>query len=223
MHQDVVQGAQAQAELGRFPEVAHALSNRHGSSYRRRCLAASALSACRHGSCRVQAAPDLSAGVTGALAVIGSLGIVGGTLFASLWIIEKQSVAAIAKKVERLEARLAESKAELVAAEQKMVKAQEVSCRCVRPAVGSAAVPAVRQAKAATPPTPSPLPAAPHRACMQYAKENDLYRARYADAARDNLKLERALEMKVRGELAQPTPAPHLPPLDTGSPAPVPA
>lgn len=97
---------------------------------------------------------DISAEVSGALAVIGSAGIIGGTAFASLWILEKQAVEALNRKVEMLKSTIADKDELLRKAQGDVEKAQED------------------------------------------ARENDLYRKRYEDSARDNLKLERALEMK---------------------------
>lgn len=75
----------------------------------------------------VGAAPaDLGAGVTGALAVVGSGGIVAATLFSSLWILEKQAVEALEKKVERLNATIKEKDAEVEAASREVAAAKEV-------------------------------------------------------------------------------------------------
>ena len=69
---------------------------------------------------------DLSTEVSGALAVIGSAGIVGGTAFASLWILEKQAVEALNRKIETLKATIADKEELLRKAQGDVEKAQEV-------------------------------------------------------------------------------------------------
>ncbi|KAG2454061.1 hypothetical protein HYH02_001102 [Chlamydomonas schloesseri] len=96
----------------------------------------------------------LSVTQSGALAIVGSLGIVAGTLFAALLVLEKQSKEALVRKIGQLEGALKDKERELAAVRAQVDSAQERT------------------------------------------KENEMYRTRYADATRDILKLERALELK---------------------------
>ncbi|GIL74471.1 hypothetical protein Vretimale_2178 [Volvox reticuliferus] len=89
-----------------------------------------------------------------ALAIVGSLGIVGGTLFAALYVLERQSKEVLLRKIERLGATIKERDQQLLEVAREVDRAKE------------------------------------------YAKENEMFRARYTDATRDILKLERALELK---------------------------
>lgn len=88
------------------------------------------------------------------MAITGSLGIVAGTLFAALYLLEKQGKEALERKIERLEGTIREKDKLLDNAAEEVQEAKE------------------------------------------YAKENDMYRTRYADATKDILKLERALELR---------------------------
>ncbi|KAG2499576.1 hypothetical protein HYH03_002519 [Edaphochlamys debaryana] len=63
----------------------------------------------------------------GALAIVGSLGIVGGTLFAALYVIEKQSKEPLNRQIERLKETIREKDQELKSARADVVKAQELA------------------------------------------------------------------------------------------------
>ncbi|GLC35215.1 hypothetical protein PLESTB_000566500 [Pleodorina starrii] len=89
-----------------------------------------------------------------ALAIVGSLGIVGGTLFAALYVLERQSKEGLQRKIEQLQETIRERDQQLRNAAEQLDRAKE------------------------------------------YGRENDMFRTRYADASRDILKLERALELK---------------------------
>ncbi|GFR45251.1 hypothetical protein Agub_g6357 [Astrephomene gubernaculifera] len=91
---------------------------------------------------------------SGALAIAGSLGIVGGTALAALYVLERQSREELQRKLVRLEQALQEREQQIATQQEEVKRAQE------------------------------------------YARENDMFRTRYADAARDIFKLEKALELK---------------------------
>ncbi|KAG2432498.1 hypothetical protein HXX76_008843 [Chlamydomonas incerta] len=65
------------------------------------------------------------AAASGALAIVGSLGIVGGTLFAALFVLEKQSKEALVRKISQLEAAVKDKERELAAVRAEVDVAKE--------------------------------------------------------------------------------------------------